>query len=302
MKILSFGSLNLDKVYNVPYFVRPGETLPANALSTFCGGKGLNQSIALARAGSHVYHAGCVGSSDGNILLDALCDAGVDISLIRQLSCSTGHAIIQVDPSGQNCILLFGGANQEVSHEQIDYTLTFFDKGDILVLQNEISCLDYLIRKAAERGMVIVLNPSPMTSSIKQLPLDMVSYFLLNEVEAKDLCGQTADDTQYPSILLELYPKSRIVLTLGARGCIYLDKKQLIRFPACQVDVADTTAAGDTFTGYFISAVANHLPIQEALSFATRAAAISVSRFGASSSIPKKEEVLVFPEPSHYSA
>ncbi len=297
MKILCFGSLNLDKVYSVPHFVRPGETLAADDLREFCGGKGLNQSIALAKAGGSVYHAGCIGAADGEMLLDALSAAGVDTSLVKRLSCPTGHAIIQVDSSGQNCIVLYGGANQQVSEEQIDETLANFDAGDILVLQNEISSLHYLMEKAAARSMTIVLNPSPMTDSILKLPLDRVSYFVLNEVEAKDLCGEAAEDAAYPAKLLALYPNSRIVLTLGSRGCIYRDQNQEVRFPACRVKAVDTTAAGDTFTGFFVAAVADGAPIRDALSLATRAAAISVSRTGASASIPRKEEVLAFPEP-----
>lgn len=297
MKILCFGSLNLDKVYRVPYFVRSGETLASSTLNEFCGGKGLNQSIALARAGAKVYHAGCVGASDGGVLLETLRNAGADVSMIRQLACPTGHAIIQVDATGQNCILLYGGANQQVSCEQIDSTLSHFQEGDILVLQNEISNLRYLIEQAAQRKMVIVLNPSPMTDAIRALPLHLVSYFMLNEVEARDLCGESAADEDYLDRLLALYPSSRIVLTLGSRGCIYRDADQQIRFPACRVQAVDTTAAGDTFTGFFVAGIAAGASIRDSLSLSTRAAAISVSRAGASTSIPTREEVLQFPEP-----
>ena len=123
MKFLNFGSLNLDFVYDVEHFVRPGETISSTALNTFSGGKGLNQSVALSRAGAQTYHGGCIGK-DGQILLDGLRAAGADVSFVRVLkSCRTGHAIIQVDPSGQNCILLFGGANQAVTDVQIEETL-----------------------------------------------------------------------------------------------------------------------------------------------------------------------------------
>lgn len=294
MKILSFGSLNLDKVYSVAHFVRPGETLSADALHEFCGGKGLNQSIALARAGVDVFHAGCVGAADGGMLLDALHAASVDTTFVHQLPCSTGHAIIQVDPSGQNCILLFGGANHQVSTQQIDETLEAFGAGDILVLQNEISNLDYLIRKAHRKELVIVLNPSPMTEAIRSLPLELVSYFLLNELEARELCGTDAEEAQFPAMLLKKYPGSHILLTLGSRGCIYQDQQGMIIHPAYRVNAVDTTAAGDTFTGYFIAAIASGASVSEALSLASSAAAISVSRSGASASIPTMDEVLHF--------
>ena len=294
MKILSFGSLNLDKVYSVDHFVRAGETLSSARLEEFCGGKGLNQSVAIARAGGNVYHAGCVGAADGGMLLDMLSSSGVDISLVRKLNCPSGHAIIQVNGDGQNCILLYGGANQQVSREQIDETLSGFDAGDILVLQNEISNLSYLIEAAGKKGMVVVLNPSPMTADILSMPLQYVSYFLLNEVEAKDLCGEEAADEIYPDKLLARFPGSKIVLTLGERGCIYRDKDHQISCPACKVQAVDTTAAGDTFTGFFVAAIAAGLDVHTALEQATKAAAISVGRKGAAPSIPTREEMLAF--------
>ena len=292
MKILSFGSLNLDKVYSVGHFIRPGETMAAAQLNEFCGGKGLNQSIALARAGAQVWHAGCVGEADGAVLLEALAGSGVDISLVRRLPCPTGHAIIQVNAEGQNCILLYGGANQQITPDQIDETLALFAPGDILVLQNEISSLSYLIEAAGKKGMVIVLNPSPMTPELLQMPLEYVSYFLLNEVEAKDLCGEAVPEEQYPEKLLARYPNSRMVLTLGSRGCIYQDADKCIAHPACRVQAVDTTAAGDTFTGFFVAAIAAGQSVEQALDEATKAAAISVSRSGAAPSIPTRSEVL----------
>lgn len=292
MKILSFGSLNIDKVYRVAHFIRPAETMAANSLEEFCGGKGLNQSIALAKAGAEVWHAGCIGELDGAALVEALEQSGVNTSLVRKVVAPTGHAIIQVNDEGQNCILLFGGANQQISKEQVDDVLTHFAAGDMIVLQNEISQLDYIMERAAEKGMTIVFNPSPMTSALLELPLEYVSYFLLNEVEAKDLCGEEIAEKEYPSKLLELYPSSRIVMTLGSRGCIYQDQAVRIEQPAYAVAAVDTTAAGDTFTGYFVAAIAAGTAVHQALEEASKAAAIAVSRFGAASSIPTQEEVV----------
>lgn len=293
MKILSFGSLNLDKVYHVNHFLRPAETMSAISMEEFCGGKGLNQSIALAKAGAEVWHAGCIGQSDGQVLLDALNAAGVDTSLVRALPCPTGHAIIHVNGDGQNCILLYGGANQQITQAQIDETLDRFSAGDLLVLQNEINQLPYLMEQAGKKGMVIVFNPSPMTPELLELPLQYVSYFLLNEVEAKDFCGEEIAEEQYPSKLLEHYPNSHIILTLGDRGAIYQDSTVRIVQPAFRVKAVDTTAAGDTFTGYFIAAIALGKTAAEALREASKAAAIAVSRPGASASIPTREEVLL---------
>lgn len=301
MRILNFGSLNLDKVYSVEHFVRAGETLASASLEEFCGGKGLNQSVAAARAGGEVYHAGCVGAADGSMLLDMLTGSGVDVSLIRRLPCPSGHAIIQLDASGQNCILLYGGANQQVSREQIDETLARFAAGDILILQNEISNLPYLLQAAGEKGMVIVLNPSPMTDGLLTMPLERVSYFLLNEVEARGLCGREVPKAEMPDLLLARFPGSRIILTLGSRGCIYQDSAQRIVCPARRVRTVDTTAAGDTFTGFFVAAVAAGTGVRQALEQATAAAAIAVSRPGAAPSIPGKEEVLALLSGEHAS-
>lgn len=294
MKILSFGSLNVDKVYSVDHFVRDGETISSIRMEEFCGGKGLNQSLAAARAGGNVYHAGCVGAADGGMLLDVLSGSGVDISMVRQLSGPSGHAIIQVNKNGQNCILLHGGANQQITTGQIDETLALFQAGDMLVLQNEISNLHYLVEAAGKKGMTIVLNPSPMTDEILTLPLQYVSYFLLNEVEARDLCGEEIPEEECPAELLRRYPGSHVLMTLGSRGCIYQDAQQRISYPAYRVKAVDTTAAGDTFTGFFVAAIAAGSDVKTALEQATKAAAISVSRKGAAPSIPTREEMLAF--------
>ena len=162
MKVLSFGSLNIDYVYKVDHFVQKGETLSSKSLNVFSGGKGLNQSIALAKAGVETYHAGAIGE-DGKFLLEILEEAGVDTSCVKILSDErTGNAIIQNDEDGDNCILLYGGANQAITKAQVDAVLSRFDAGDYLVLQNEINELPYMMTKAHEKGMKIVLNPSPM--------------------------------------------------------------------------------------------------------------------------------------------
>ena len=147
-KILSFGSLNIDYVYSVDHFVQKGETLASSALEIFSGGKGLNQSVALGRAGAEVFHAGAVGP-DGQFLVDLLQEAGVDTHLVKRLeSVRTGNAIIQRDPEGNNCILLYGGANQAITREQVKEILVGFGAGDYIVLQNEINQLPFLMEQA----------------------------------------------------------------------------------------------------------------------------------------------------------
>ena len=161
MKILNFGSLNIDRVYSVDEFVRAGETISSLKMETYAGGKGLNQSIAAARAGEEVYHGGMIGE-DGLFLKELLAENGVETSFIGVTGAQTGHAIIQVNAGGQNSILLFGGANRMIDREFADHVLGNFDRGDILILQNETSSLGYIVDRAWEKGMRIALNPSPI--------------------------------------------------------------------------------------------------------------------------------------------
>ena len=180
MKILNFGSLNIDYTYQVDHFVRPGETEASFSRMTACGGKGLNQSIALAKSGSHVFHAGAIGKADGGILLDALKNAGVNTDYVLQLEDTpSGSAFIQVNSEGENCIVLDGGANQAITRAYVDEVLSHFVNRDWLVLQNEISEIPYIIELAHDIGITIVLNPSPINPSVRNLPLGYIDYFLL---------------------------------------------------------------------------------------------------------------------------
>ncbi len=290
MKVLNFGSLNLDYVYPVDHIILPGETEPAGGVTLHCGGKGLNQSIALAKAGVPVYHAGLVGE-EGQVLIETCLKNGVKTDYIKTISGRSGHTIIQVDRHGQNSILLFGGANRRITEEFIEEVLKDFEKGDILVLQNEINLLDRIIDRAYEKGMRIVLNPSPFDEALKKCDLKKVSLFLLNEIEAEQMTGEKEAERALDR-MRELYPEAGIVLTLGALGSVWQGKEGRIRQGIYQVKAVDTTAAGDTFTGYFISSMIGGLPAGEGLSLAAKASAIAVTRHGAADSIPLKEEVL----------
>ena len=295
MKVLCFGSLNIDYTYKVPHFVKKGETLASERLQVFGGGKGLNQSVALAKAGTEVYHAGSIGQ-DGMFLLDMLKDAGANTDFVKILdTVRTGNAIIQNDKSGDNCIILYGGANQAITREQVDEAMSHFESGDYLVLQNEINELGYIVEKAHEKGMIIVLNPSPMNEKILALPLDVINYFILNEVEAAQILGkedkgeesweQIADD------LLKKFPQATIVLTMGSEGSVFKNQKETVCQSIYKVQAVDTTAAGDTFSGYFIGGILGGLSAKEAMDQASKASAIAVTRKGAAPSIPVLAEV-----------
>ena len=147
MKVLNYGSLNYDFVYQVDHITEAGETQASEKRETFCGGKGLNQSIALAKAGAEVFQGGTVGA-DGQMLLDELNKYGVDTSFVRKIDGETGHAVIQVDRNAQNGILLFGGANVRQTKHEMNQALDAFGQGDFLLIQNEINLLDYQIGRA----------------------------------------------------------------------------------------------------------------------------------------------------------
>jgi ribokinase len=291
MKVLNYGSLNIDYVYYVDHFVRAGETLDSQKLELFCGGKGLNQSIALRNSGANVWHAGAVGETDSDMLLELLNKSGVNTEFIRKKSGASGHAIIQKATSGENCILLYGGANQRITREEVDETLLQFDKGDFLVLQNEISEIDYIMKRAHAKGMRIVFNPSPMNSKIPTYPLDQVDFLILNEVEGMEISGCREANENLIERLGELYPKAKIILTLGEKGSLYKYNEVLLHQSIYKVEAVDTTAAGDTFTGFFIGAIINGELEEKALDNAAKASAITVTREGAGSSIPAKDEV-----------
>lgn len=292
MKILNFGSLNIDYTYSVDHIVHPGETITSGSLEVFPGGKGLNQSIALARAGADVYHAGLIGE-DGIFLRDLCRESGVKTGYIRETETRTGNAIIQVSEKGENCIILYPGANREQTEEYIDEVLKGFGEGDVLLLQNEINLLDYLISKGAEKGMKIVLNPSPFDEKIAACDLTKVSLFLINEVEGEQITGEKEPE-QILAKIGTMYPGAETVLTLGDKGSIYARGTERIRQEPVKVKTVDTTAAGDTFTGYYLAAVMEGKDKPQAMKEAAYAAALAVSGKGASFSIPVKKDVELF--------
>jgi len=289
MKVLNFGSLNVDYVYQVDHMVQAGETLSSGGMNIFLGGKGFNQSAALAKAGVPVYHAGAIGE-DGIGFLDACKEYGIQTDFIKQMAGKSGHTIIQVDKNAQNCILLYGGSNRAITKSYVDEVLAHFEKGDFLLLQNEISELDYIIDKAYEIGMVIILNPSPFDAYLDACDMSKVSYFILNEIEGAQISGVTDPDT-IASTIIAKYPGSKVVLTLGGDGSMYQDQDQIYHQEICKVKAVDTTAAGDTFTGYFIAGLMKEMEIPKILHMCAVASGITVSREGASPSIPTMEEV-----------
>ena len=290
MKILNFGSCNIDYVYSLEHIVNVGETETTNKLEVFPGGKGLNQSIAIAKAGAKVYHAGCVGY-DGGMLKDILQCNGVDIAYLNTVDAKNGHAVIRVSSKGENSIFLYPGSNEMIAKEHIDKVLENFDKGDFLVLQNEINDVDYIVQKAGEKGMRIILNPSPFNEKIRKINFDMLSYLVINEVELLGISG-CSEPEEGLLTLKNRYPTLKIILTLGENGSVLFYGTQELWQSAYKVNVVDTTSAGDTFLGYFVAELSKGTEYSQILKIASAASAITVSRKGAAPSIPNKDELM----------
>lgn len=293
MRVLNFGSMNLDYVYQVDHFVGPGETLSASSRAVKLGGKGLNQSVALARAGTRVAHAGCLGM--GGAPLKALLDReGVDTSMLEPVSEMQGHTVIQVNREGENCILLYGGSNQCVTGTQISRTLRHCDTGDWLVLQNEVNCLADIVNAAFDKGLTIALNPSPFDDRLADVDYNKLSWLLVNEVEVRQITGCDDPDQAWQRLHRQ-WPGLSVLITLGSLGSVAYRLREgsveTARQDAFHVMAVDTTAAGDTFTGYFIEGLMRGLPLRESMRRASLAASIAVTRPGAAESIPTLREV-----------
>ncbi len=289
MKILVFGSLNIDHNYQLDHIVKEKETTFANEYSVASGGKGLNASIAISKSGQHVYLAGNIGN-DAKVLSDTLEKYNVDTTYLNQIDQPNGHAIIQIDKNGENAIFIYGGSNQCIQREYVDDVLSHFNKGDLLIMQNEINDEAYIINKAKEKGLLVFLNPSPFNSTILTYPLEKVDYFFINEVEGEGFTGEK-DPEKILDKLKELYPKAKVILTVGSNGSYYQDDKERIFQKAYKVKAIDTVGAGDTFMGYFVSGLSNNLPISDCMDLASKASSITCTRKGAAQSIPTLDEI-----------
>lgn len=300
MAVYNFGSINIDHIYSVPHFVQPGETLSSHDYQKVLGGKGANQSLAAARAGAEVFHVGAIHQSDEAIMepmhaANIRCDY-VDV----QNEVASGHAIIQVNSEAENSIVLYGGANQCLSQEMIENALSNTSENDWVLIQNETNGLESIIKHAASKRLPIVFNPAPMSDAVKTLPLDLIDVLIVNEVEAMQLTNTTSvSDAQ--SALETNYSDLKIILTLGKQGVMFLHQHKRVQVSGFKVNAIDTTAAGDTFVGYFL---ANYMQqnaqeqssesMSDILTLSCAAAAIAVTRKGAEPSIPVIDEVNAF--------
>ncbi|SDE65386.1 ribokinase [Limimaricola pyoseonensis] len=285
MTLWNLGSINADHVYAVPHIPAPGETLAATGLSRGLGGKGANMSVAMARAGGRVAHLGAVGA-DGGWMLERLEGYGVDCAHVQRHDGPSGHAIITVDAAAENAITIWPGANREIDPEAVKRALERAERGDLFVTQNETSLQVEAAAQAHAQGLTVAYAAAPFDADAVRAVLPHLDLLVLNEIEAQQLAQALGQP-------VEALPVPNVVVTLGAKGCDWIETASGARHhvDAPRVEAVDTTGAGDTFTGYLLAGLSQGLAMPEALARATRAAALKVGRHGAADAIPTLEEV-----------
>ena len=290
-RIITLGSLNLDFTYQLPKPLEVGETLSSLSYRCGAGGKGANQSIAAPPAGAAVYHAGRIGS-DGTLLRRTLADSGVRLDFLEEVETPTGHAVVLINDAGDNSIVLFGGANRTIDETFIDRVTSAAKPGDILLLQNEITNIDHAMEAGKKAGMRVAFNFAPFDPKLApELPLSLCDYLFLNRIEAGGIAGKS-DVEEILETLARRYPETELVLTLGPEGAVALTPAgQRFHADSPRVKVVETTAAGDTFIGYYLAGILDGLKPGKALERACRAAALCCSRAGAAESIPTRADL-----------
>ena len=290
-KIVVVGSMNMDLVTNVAAFPKPGETIHSLGVGYFPGGKGANQAVAAARSGASVQMIGAVGAdSFAQTLIDNLAASGVDTAGILRKEAHTGLAVITVEQSGENQIVLAAGSNKAFTYDEIEDRIAW-DEAYAILLQNEINwdTTVAVMKAAKQRGVLVWFNPAPALK-LDQSLLPMIHTCILNETEIELITGAKVtgvDEAVHAAGLLVDAGVTQVIVTLGDKGCVWLGPDgESCHVPAFKVQAVDTTAAGDTFIGAMAAASCSGLPIGEALR-----SALAVTRQGAQASIPTRQEV-----------
>ena len=294
--VWNYGSINIDHVYQLTHLVKPGETINSQAYQQLLGGKGANQSVALAKAGARVQHLGYIGQQDAWVK-EALIGYGVDCKAVELVDEPSGHAIIQVDEQGENAIIVFAGANRS---QPIERTLDKMtpQKGDWFVTQNETNEVRQALQHAKACGMNTALNPSPFELEFVLDTLPLVDLLVVNEGEFHELLPGVAieslDDASLgalQSVITSEWPDKSVVITMGSMGAVWISEDHAFWAAAPKVDVVDTTGAGDTFLGYLLAGISQGQSIKASMQQAVAASALSVQVVGAAQSIPDQNQV-----------
>jgi ribokinase len=293
----------MDLVTRAPRLPKGGETLIGDSFATVSGGKGANQAVAAARLGAQVSMIGCVGNDAyGEALREALLVERIDCQAVSTVDGSSGVALIVVDDSSQNSIVIVPGANGALTAEAIDRFDSVIQAADVLICQLEVpdASVGHALKRGRELGKTVILNPAPVS---RPLPSDWyasVDYLIPNESEASALSGLSVDSletAQAAASCLIALGAGKVIITLGAQGSLFTDGQRFEHFPAPAVKAVDTTAAGDTFVGGFAAALAAGKDEAQAIRFGQVAAALSVTRAGAQPSIPALSDVKAFKTP-----
>lgn len=288
MTIFNLGSINIDKIYGVPRFPSPGETLAATSLTSNLGGKGANISAAASRAGGDVKHIGAVGNDDDGAWATARLGAsGVDVRHVSSVSAETGHAIIAVDAGGENAIILRAGANALVSEKVVVDALREAGEGDWFVAQNETNFVGEAVRMARANRMTVGYVAAPFEAEAVEKIIGELDFLILNQVEARQLEAATGKGAGELGV-------EDVIVTRGGEGADWYGRGGKQRFQGLQVEAVDSTGGGDTFTGYVLAGLDGGMAMEDAIALAMKAAALMVTRHGTGDVIPNLDEVRAF--------
>ncbi|MDQ0741280.1 ribokinase [Pseudomonas sp. W4I3] len=299
-KVVVIGSLNMDLVTRASRLPRAGETLIGQTFSTVPGGKGANQAVALARLGADVAMVGCVGTDAyGDQLRDALVDEGIDCRAVSTVEGSSGVALIVVDDSSQNAIVIVAGSNGQLTPASLTACDAVLQAADVIICQLEVpmETVGHALKRGRELGKTVILNPAPASGPLPAEWYASIDYLIPNESEATALSGVAVDSLDSAKLAATALIKAgagKVIITLGAQGALFADGDSFAHLVAPKVRAVDTTAAGDTFVGGFAAALAAGSSEAEAIRFGQVAAALSVTRAGAQPSIPTLHDVQGF--------
>ncbi|WP_322614015.1 ribokinase [Pseudomonas sp. BIC9C] len=302
-KVVVIGGLNMDLVTRAPRLPKGGETLIGESFATVSGGKGANQAVAAARLGAQVSMIGCVGNDAyGEALRGALLAEQIDCQAVSTVDGSSGVALIVVDDSSQNAIVIVPGANGALTAEAIDRFDSVIQAADVLICQLEVpdASVGHALKRGRELGKTVILNPAPVSRPLPSEWYASIDYLIPNESEASALSGLAVDSletAQAAATCLIALGAGKVIITLGAQGSLFANGQRFEHFPAPAVKAVDTTAAGDTFVGGFAAALAAGKDEAQAIRFGQVAAALSVTRAGAQPSIPALSDVQAFKTP-----
>lgn len=297
--ICVIGSLNMDLVVNVDAMPKPGQTIIGSNFKEVPGGKGANQAVAMARLNGNVSMIGKVGEDGfGQTLINSLKNDKVDTTYIQTTKGSTGVALITVDKNAQNSIVVSPGANFEVKEEDIDNNIKAIENSDIVVLQLEtpLNTIKYALNKAKELNKYTILNPAPAVKLDDEI-IKNVDLLTPNETELEIISGvsiETEEDIQKAAQIMIEKGVKELIVTLGSKGSLYINKEKSMFKKAYKVEAVDTTAAGDSYTGALAVALSQDKGIADAMDFASKVGALSVLKEGAQSSLPTLEDVINF--------